>query len=166
MKLIESDSSLSATCRAVEVRLAGVGDLAGLELPVVLLPDFEDVPEAKRSVAIRRTPAAYRPSEGKIFVNQARFSLLPADVAEAVIAHEIGHAVSHRDSLAQKYPELSDCMVADLLACRWSFFEGLRKERFESNGQKYCELLDLWSDESKYVRGMAVYYQRRLAGLE
>jgi hypothetical protein len=73
MKLSESHSSLSPLCRTLEVRLANVEQLANLDLPVCLLPDFESFPEANFSAAFRSTPAAYQIHEPKILVNGDRF---------------------------------------------------------------------------------------------
>jgi len=97
MELKESDPSLSEVCRAVEARLESVAELATLELPVKSLPDFDSLPGAEHK-GIRLSPAGYQPQERNILVNGARFFSLSPDVAEAVLAREIGHAVCHRDS--------------------------------------------------------------------
>lgn len=168
MKLVESAPSLTEVCRAVEIGVQDVDDLATLELPVVLLPDFDSLSEAKSSDAVRRSPAAYQLRERRILVNSVAFFHLPTDVAEAALAHEIGHSVCHRHSLMQRvrsYRELGECIVADLLACRWGFFDGLRKERLGSYGEQYCKILELWPNEDEFARRMAEWYQWYLTGL-
>jgi Zn-dependent protease with chaperone function len=168
LKLDESTPSLSAICRAVEARLEGVEELASLKLPLVLLPDFDSLPEANLAAAIRLTPTAYQRLERRILVNAATFSTLQEDVAEAVLAHEIGHALCHRDSIMERatdYRFLGECIVADLLACKWGFFDALKKERLKSNGPQYSQILGLWSDEGEFVRRMTEWYQVRLCGL-
>jgi len=146
----------------------GVAELAALALPVVLLPDFESLPEATLGTSIRLSPAAYQPQGQRISVNEAIFHALEPDVAEAVLAHEIGHALCHRDATMQRTPAyrlLGECIVADLLACGWSFFDGLRKERVQIYGAEYCEILSLWRDRDEFINRMSTWYQRCLAGL-
>jgi Zn-dependent protease with chaperone function len=150
------------------MRLENVEDLDSFELPVVLLPDFGSLPEAHSHPAVRLTPAAYQVRERRIVVNGPAFFVLEADVAEAVLAHEIGHGAYHRDSSTirtNRYGMLGECIVADLLACRWGFFEGLRKERLQSYGLQYCQILELWPNESEYIARMETWYQCWLAGL-
>ena len=168
MRLTETSSSLSELCRAVEMRLEHIEDLRPFELPLVLLPSFGSLPEAELHPTIRLTPAAYQVRERRIVVNGPAFFMLEADVAEAVLAHEIGHGAYHRDSSTMRgnrYAMLGECIVADLLACRWGFLEGLRKERLKSCGREYCEILELWRNEGEYIARMEAWYQRLLAGL-
>lgn len=168
MQLTESATSLTRVCRCVEARLHGVTEVAALALPLVVLSDFESLHEATLGASIRLSAAAYQLREQRIIVNEAIFYALEPDVAEAVLAHEIGHAVCHRDATMERTPAyrfLSECIVADLLACRWSFLDGLRKERLQIYGPEYCEILDLWRDPDQFINRMCTWYQRRLAGL-
>ncbi len=174
MRLAESDPALSSVNRAVEERTRGIDTLAALELPVVLLPDFDCLPEVESSNKYRETPAAYRPSEGRILINGSKFLSLEPDIAQAVLAHEVAHAVCHRDSIVMRddltygIPVIvSEDIVADLLACRWGFSEGLRKERIKQAfyGSEYCEILALWQDETQFVHQMFVWHQQRMAGI-
>jgi hypothetical protein len=169
MTLIEVDPSLSEICRAVELHVRNIGELAELELRAELLLDFNSLtdPEAKLR-GYRLRPALYRLKEQTILVNGANFFSLAEDVSRAALAHEIGHAVYHRDSLGQLVPTykfLHEDIVADLLACKWGFLGGLRRERLGSYGQRYSEILELWSNEDEFVRRMNTWYQRRLAGI-
>jgi len=173
LKLAESDPSLSTLCRAVEVRVQSVHELAGLELPVVLLRNFDSVPElssfpeGKVRDAYRLSPAMYQAQTQRVLVNAAGFFSLPRDIAEAVLAHEVGHAVCHRDSIMAQpryRPLLCECIVADLLACKWGFFEGLRNERLERYGLAYCKVLELWSNEDEFLTCMTRWHLNVLSG--
>lgn len=172
MDLLESDPSLSSVCRAVEARVQGADEPANLELSVVLLLDFESLPdlrslpEGKARDVFRQSPTLYQVQPQRILINGANFFSLLPDVAEAALAHEVGHAVCERDSLMKlpRYKTLNSCIVADFLACRWGFCEGLRKERLESYGPQYCEILQLWGDEQEFIRRVSRWYQVFLAG--
>ena len=154
---MESDRSLSAACRAVELRTQDVNDLATLELPVVLEHDFDSLSTLE---SIRLSPTIYRREDRRILVNLITFPSLSPVVAEAALAHEVGHAICQRDSIMEQplYSPLNECMVADLFACKWGFFDGLMKERVESHGPEYCEILSLWSNEAEFVRRMTAFY--------
>ncbi len=168
VQLQEAAPGLEGVCRAVEARTRHVPELARLLLPVVLLPDFDTIPEAQSSGATRASAAAYQLSDRRILINAAKFFQLASNVGEAVVAHEVGHAVCHRDAVMSRTPEyasLSECIVADLLACRWGFFDGLKAERLQSYGSEYCEALELWQNQPEFLGRMLRYYQRRLAGL-
>lgn len=167
LKLNESTPSLASVCRAVEKRTREVAELSALSLPIVLLSDFEGLPKTQAGNAIRLNPAVYQRLQQRILINGSKFDPLDPDVAQAVIAHEIGHAVCHRDSLMERpaYRSLYECIVAELLACKWGFFDELKKDRLESYGSKYCEILELWQDGLEFVSRMDRWYQRRLAGI-
>jgi Zn-dependent protease with chaperone function len=167
MQLCESDPALSALCRAVEAQMAAIPDLRDLEVPVVRLETFDELPEAGYSQVVRDTYAAYRRSERTIFVNFPAFEQLSPPVQQAVMAHEIAHALAHRDSLVEtlSYHELGEEVLADYLACSWGFAEGLREERLASYGPEYVEALDQWVDEGAYRREMFLWCMRKNAGL-
>ncbi len=167
MQLRESAASLSGVCRSVEARVKDIAELSELVLPIVLLPAFDSLPEVASRPSIRHEAAAYQLREERVVVNESIFPSFDADVAQAVLAHEIGHAICHRNAIMQRpaYKLLSECIVADLLACKWSFVEGLRKERLQSYGPKYCQILDVWQDEDQFVDRMLTYYRQRLSGL-
>jgi hypothetical protein len=168
MKLSESHSSLSPLCRTLEVRLANVEQLANLDLPVCLLPDFESFPEANFSAAFRSTPAAYQIHEPKILVNGDRFLSLPFHIQQAAIAHEIAHAICQRTPLQLVDPDwgirLSEEIVADFLVCSWGLLDELTEERSGSYGARYCEILRMWPQQADFVRQMTVWYQQKLSG--
>lgn len=168
MELKESDSKLATLCREFEGLTDAVEQLKAAELQVVLLPDFAQEPEAAQSNVIRNTSAAYRRSLRSVIVNDSEFWNLDEDVRLAVLAHEVGHAICHRDGLieAPRFEWLHECQVADLLACRWGFHAALRKERMASYGSRYCDILDQWEDEESYVTNMARWRQQHLAGLK
>jgi hypothetical protein len=167
MRLIETDSSLSKTCRAIEKRTQEIADTASLELPVVLLPNFDSIPNA--TAAARRSPCASQVSENRIIVNAFLFFDLEDDVAEAALVHEAAHGLCHRDKIVKRglvhgIPMIaSEEIVADLFVCQWGFFEGLRKERLQSYGSRYCEILEAWPNEEAFVREMIMLCQQRLA---
>jgi hypothetical protein len=169
MKLSESDSSLCSLCRATELRLASAEELTDLVLSVVLLPDFESLPEAKISSAYRFTPAAYQRRERRIILHQGLFSALSSDVQQAALVHEIAHAALQRQPVVLIDPvyriPLSEEIVADLLVCRWGFFSELRQERIVSVGARYCEILELWPRKEELIHEMTIWYQTRLSGV-
>jgi hypothetical protein len=170
LRLSESSSVLSAVCRAVEAALAPVPELYGLELGVELMENFDRLPEAKRSRAIKNTCAAYRRSTKTLYVNRSTFFSLPSRAQQAVLAHEIAHALAHRDCLPDQrsaYSQLGDFaeeFLADRLTCMWGFFEGLSAERASSYGQRYVKALALWPDESAYCKAMNAWQARWLKG--
>ena len=169
MKLHETDQRLSVVCRVIEVRTQNVRDLAMLELSVILLDNFDSLPEAKLRATILRDAAAYRPSDRKILINASTFLHLSDDVSAAVLMHEVAHAVCQRDSIRKKDPILgipvSEEIIADLLVCQWGFFVDLMKERLISFGSQYCEILKRWPDEDEFIGRMTVWNQQRLAGI-
>jgi hypothetical protein len=169
MKLSESDSSLCSLCRATELRLAGAGEVTDLVLSVVLLPDFDSLPEAQLSSAYRFTPAAYQRRERRIILHQGLFAALSSDVQQAALVHEIAHATLHGRPVVLIDPiyriPLSEEIVADLLACRWGFLSELRQERIVSIGARYCEILELWPREEEFIHEMTIWHQTRLSGV-
>jgi len=97
--LKESSTDLESLCRSVETKLNRTQALSGMLLPIGLLEDFDDLPEATNSEAQKHTSAAYRRSTKAIYINRRAFMPLHREVQEGVLAHEIGHALAHRDSL-------------------------------------------------------------------
>jgi len=168
LRLCEVDARLAPLCRQFESETVSIADLDGLAIPVILKENFLNEPEAKLSAVIASDQAFYRLSQRSIFINDSTFWSLPEKVTTAVLAHEVGHAVSHRDGLEARAPfaELSRCQVADLLACRWGFYEALREERAAYYGESYAEALALWPDENAFARAMARWRMQRLAGLK
>jgi hypothetical protein len=170
MKLYESNQRLSSVCRFVEVRTQYLRDLATLELSVVILDNFNSLPEAKLSATVLRDAAAYRPSERQILINASMFLDLSDDVSVAVLVHEVAHAVCQRDSIRKRDPifgiPVAEEIIADLRVCQWGFFDGLIKERLTSYGSQYCEILKQWQVEDEFLRRMTVWYQQHLAGIK
>lgn len=158
MKLIESHGSLTDVCRVVERRLRGVDYLRGVVLPVKLLMSFESLGAPITS----RDPTAYNRSTDTILVNAATFFSFPKNRAKFALAHEIGHHV-HDTGIRTSLPELNSihsCLVADWLAARWGFKQGLRSERLESRGKEYCDRLSQLTSESEFL-AWAVDWDRR-----
>jgi hypothetical protein len=96
MRLIESNGSLGPFCRAFENQVRNVPDLMRLTLEVEVLCNFESPPDSPLKENVRRDVAAYDRSTRKIFIHIPRFLALDPDVADAVLAHEIGHAYCHQ----------------------------------------------------------------------
>lgn len=167
LRLTEDDRKLEQLCRDFEGRVSSVAELAYINLPVVLKATFQDEPEAQRSRVIAGDQAAYRRSTGTIYINDSSFWLLPEHQRLSALAHEVGHALSHRQELESlpAFAELHDCQIADLLACRWGFHTELRAERAGYYGQGYADALDLWQDEPAYSSAMAKWRALRAAGL-
>src|SRR5262245_3943906 len=121
MKLVESDPSLAAVSRSVEGRLQNVSCLAAVEIPIVLLPNFNDLGHP----ASPRDPAAYRRSTQNILVNGKVFPSYSTEAAQFALAHEIGHH-AHHSGITVFRPEfrgVHPCMIADWLAAQWGFAE-------------------------------------------
>ena len=176
MRLRESDTSLSAFCRAFESEVDQIADLLNLSLEAEVLTDFESlsesVPDPGMREVIRPDVAAYDRTTRKLFIHKTRFLALDPDVAKAVLAHEIGHAYCHQGQMPEEHSAIieltneSEDLVADWLACKWGFSEGLKKERAEVYDEEFCRLLELWPNESEYARSMFVYHQQLLAGIK
>ena len=168
--LRESSTDITDLCRNVENAVVGVADLAGFNLPVEVVPDFTHQPEAEKVKGLKDTSAFYRHSTRTVYINRAVFFLQERDVQEAVLAHEIVHALVHRGSLADillKYTGFySDAeeFIADRIACTWGYYEGLRKERIVSYKQSYVNALDKWEDEEAYIKAMRLWDIRKQAG--
>ncbi len=169
MELRESDEALSLICRSIESLTYDISDLKDLVLPVELLANFDKEREAQKSKSIRNSPAAYRQSDMKILVNRSQFFGLKAEIAKIVLIHEVGHAYCHLKGQTfcnhARFAELHEDQVVDLLLCRWGLEEQLIAERKDSYGREYCEALRLWRNETEYIRAMARYRLRRLAGI-
>jgi hypothetical protein len=169
--LKESSADLESLCRSVEAKLSRTQVLSGMLLPVELLEDFDDLPEATKSQAQRHTSAAYRRSTKSIYINRRTFMPLHREVQESVLAHEIGHALAHRDSLmknSELYSEFGafgEEFLADRLACEWGFFDGVRMERIHSYGAPYVKALEKWEDETEYCKAMKIWHIQKLAGI-
>jgi hypothetical protein len=171
LRLFEDSAEIGDICRAIECSMSSVPELAGLVVPVQLLDNFGDLPEAGRSQVVKDTYASYRRSTRTIYVNRSTFVSLPPEIQQAVIAHEIGHAYAHSESLVEKaagygtFGDYGEEFLADRLACIWGFSDGLRRERSASYGQRYIEALDLWRDEPAYLKEMHKWHWQKLGGV-
>lgn len=149
MKLVESDPSLTAICRLVEARLAGIPSLAAVELPVVLLPRFNDLGPP----VTQRDPVAYNRRGQKILVNSQVFPSFSAEVAQFALGHEIGHH-AHYAGITPFRPDfrgVHSCLIADWLAAQWGLSEEMRKERLTDRGAEYCDKVSTISSEAEFV---------------
>lgn len=164
MKLIESDPSLTAICRSVEVRLGGISTLAAVEIPVVLLADFSQLGPPVTA----RDPTAYNRSENRIFVNARVFPSFREDSAHFALAHEIGHD-AHDTGISGVLlgaKGLHPCLIADWLATQWGFSEEMRRERLADRGPEYCDELSSISTEEDLLLWAAGWEPRyRMAKL-
>jgi hypothetical protein len=135
MRLIESDPSLAAVCRLVEVRLGQISTLAAVEIPVVLLADFSQLGPPVTA----RDPTAYNRSEKRIFVNARVFPSFREDAAHFALAHEIGH---HAHDTG-----ISGVLLARNACTRASLLTGLRRS---GASRKRCEGND-WQIEVQSI---------------
>ena len=158
MKLVESDPSLAAICRLVEVRLAQIPSLAAVELPVVLLPHFNDLGPP----VTRRDPVAYNRPGHKIFVNGQVFPSFSTEAAQFALAHEIGHHVHHAGIAASLIGSkgMHPCLIADWLAAQWGFSEEMRMERLADRGPEYCDKLSTISSEAEFLEWVSDWEPR------
>jgi hypothetical protein len=169
MKLTEINSSLPAlslACHRVEAKVQGVQQLSTLTLQVESLPNFNNRPEASKD-AFRNSPAAYVRSENKIIVNNAKFSLLAPEVAEATLAHEVGHAFcnlyppAHLTGRLTDVPEVTVAdIVADYYACDWGFLDGICEAR--KNKPQYCDILARRQDPEVFCEEMLRWNLKRI----
>jgi len=163
MKLIESDPSLAAVCRLVEARLQKVSCLAGAELPVVLLPHFNELGHP----ATPKDPVVYKRSDQRILVNAQVFPCYSTEAAQFALAHEIAHH-AHHAGITAFHPESRDvypCIIADWLATQWGFAEEMRMERLGDRGAEYCGKLCTISTEAEFLRWAEKWELRFRAGL-
>ena len=166
MPLTTGEPDLTELCDRFNARTSAVSAVTPA-VPVLLLADFDDEPDAKKSEAVRLSPAAHSRKRSAILVNDNTFWKLSDPARLGVLAHEMGHAVCLNDALMglARYSRLGECIVADLLACRWGFLEELSAERINSNGARYVEYLSLFQDEEEYLRQMRVWYVQKLASI-
>jgi hypothetical protein len=163
MKLVESDPSLAAVCRAVEARLQAVSCLVNVEIAVVLLPHFNDLGHP----ATPKDPAAYMRSDQRILVNAQVFPSFSTEAAQFALAHEIGHHAHHVGITAFR-PNLGGvqrCIIADWLATQWGFAEEMRTARLGDQGGEYCEKLSTLSTEAEFLSWAEKWEVRFRAGL-
>ncbi len=167
VNLKESDQRLTELCRGFESRAAAEPTLETLVLAVRLVADFTNLPDAKASAVLSGDAAGYLRSERSILISDTSFWQFPEHIRLAVLAHEVGHALCHRDGLMSRkeFAWLSECQVADLFACRWGFHKALRAERDSYYGARYAEALDMWQDENAYISAMGRWRQQYLAGM-
>jgi hypothetical protein len=162
MRLIESDPSLAAICRSVEVHLGGISTLAAVEIPVVLLADFSQLGPPVTA----RDPTAYNRSEKRIFVNARVSPSFREDAAH--LAHEIGHH-AHDTGISGVLlgaKGLHPCLISDWLAAQWGFSEEMRRERLADRGPEYCDELSSISTEEDLLLWAAGWEPRyRMAKL-
>lgn len=154
---------LERALRAFERRTKSIGPLRALELPVMLLDNFDALAEERSKPSIRPNPALYERSGRRILVNAREFARLSREEGEVVIAHEVAHDVICTAKRRSRY--LSDDLVADLLVCRWGFCDELMKERQKSYGLSYRDVLELWPNTRQVVRAMYKWELRRRAGI-
>jgi len=166
MKLIESDNRLSTSCRAMELSVHSVSELRDLVLPVSLI-DLATL--AEMSDVYVNTNAAYRKSTQEVLINNSFFQLTSLE-QHGVLAHEVAHAVDHRDDLLAKLPEKyrigihPEEFLADRIACSWGLFDAVLEMR-KGWGQEYLDALGLWRSESDYYRAMYKWNLRKSAGI-
>jgi hypothetical protein len=151
MKLVETDSSLSAVCRDVEQRLQDIVDLESLELHVELLPNFDT-----KFPQHRLDPGLYLHSGKTIYINGATVS---DHICEAVLTHEIAHAAFEHTLLDSRDYECygNTDIVADLSACKWGFYEEIKADRRRVYGDIYCEVLDPSIDNNERCQRLMIY---------
>jgi hypothetical protein len=162
MKLIESDSCIATVCRELESRLGNQAVLEAVTLNIDVLDNFDNLKENNNI-----DTAKYQKSTKKVLVNRIPFLALPSSIQQATIAHEIGHAVDHRDKLSEqkRFIEFSDEIVVDLLVCQWGLFNELASERLNSYGHKYVEALGEWQNEDAFIKAMTIWYRQKMSGL-
>jgi hypothetical protein len=163
MKLVESDPSLAAVCRAVEARLKKVSCLAGVEIPVVLLAHFNDLGHP----VTPKNPVAYRRPSQEIIVNAQVFPSYSTEAAQFALAHEIGHHAHHVGSTGFRpdFGGVQRCIIADWLATQWGFAEEMRTARLSDQGAEYCEKLSTLSTEADFLAWAEKWQLRFRAGL-
>jgi antirestriction protein ArdC len=163
MRLKETDAQVAVySQKLADIELPP--DLEPLEVPLRLLPDFEDEPEARGSDVIRHTFAAYRQSKRTIFVNGSTFFRQSDAVQLATLAHELGHAVCHRArdvGYDLHFAGLDEEIVADILASRWGYREAIIELREPSYGDEYSEILrsDTEVAQDELVERMEKWWQ-------
>ena len=171
LQLTESSTAVADACRTVEQVLATISELYELTLSVELMQDFDSVPEGEKNRVIKRTYASYRHSIKTIAINKSTFLPLSPKIQQAVIAHEVGHAWAHLPSSSRvllAYKTLGangEEFLADRLACKWGFTEGLYAERNTSLGLEYVDALQCWENETDYCEAMTKWHNQYLAGI-
>lgn len=164
MRLIESDPRLSSICRIVERHLASIWPPNTLDVPVELVSDFDDLPEAKMNPFFKVEPAFYRLSTRTIYVNGREFRKLGATEKEATLLHETGHAYLHFSgpafAISEGFPDPTDeDPIVDYALCRAGFEEQIIAERMRPNsyGPEYCEILRGWRNKPEYIDRMFIW---------
>jgi hypothetical protein len=143
-----------------------VSELRDLVLPVSVI-DFSAL--AGASDVYVNTNAAYRKSTHEVLINNSFFQLTSLE-QHGVLAHEVAHAVDHRNDLLTQLPEKFKISIqpeeflADRIASSWGLFDAVREMR-KGWGQEYLDALALWENESEYYRAMSKWNLRRSAGI-
>lgn len=156
-----TDAEIATICQEMSDAFAARNVLPGATCHVELLPDFGSFPESSDEV-YRNSPAAYRPSADRMFVNGTMFFCLPVDVQAAVLAHETGHYADNHDPAIAASMSLKrhGCALADWLACTWGFADALIRDRAADTklyGPKYAAVLGLWADPDAFTKAHTVW---------
>jgi hypothetical protein len=157
MTLKDADKRLAPVCRIVEHRLAPVECLRDVELPLVVLPDFDRVGYPITA----RDPVFYNRTESVIFVSEAIFFDRSYSAKQFALAHEIGHHAYDKE-LAGESKEFTgnlSCLMADWLAARWGFGDELREERLHDRGSEYCDGMLGISEECEFLVWISRWHQ-------
>jgi 3-dehydroquinate dehydratase len=166
MTLRENDERIAGLCRSVEKHTENSAPLRDCTVPVNVVPDLQSEPEVDIVPLITLNPAAYRRSIKTILVNEHTFFDLKHSIREAILAHEVGHLLCHLTGCSEnREVPISECIIADLWACRWGYSTPLLEERRTSYGPAYCDILQLWLNEQEYLEKMTLWYMQKLAGL-
>jgi hypothetical protein len=167
LKLKDSGEQLASICRRVEIKAELPPQLGDLELPVTLVPDFEDIASRypSKSDFIEHNEAIYLVHEEAVLVNESCFFDLSAAAATATIAHEVGHHVfakAREVNYDLGYRDLHEEIVVDLLACDWGFYEEICELRRARYGNNYCLLLGSREKTEDFTKRVNDWFQGHL----
>lgn len=162
MRLKENNQKLSSICRDVESRTLTITDLSKLEIEIELVDNFRSLSPLK---SIQNSPALFRISTGKILVNNEVFFNRGPIEQFATAMHEIAHAFLNNQGESKSLSIGEEDVEADLLVCKWGFYNELKSERETSYGKEYIDHLSKWQNQEEARKCLNKWQMRRLAGI-
>lgn len=167
MNLSCKSNELENLCIEIQNRTSDIVELENLILNVAFVNEFDD---ERIEEKIPDNPAAFSREKNQIQIKQSKFSIKSREHKIAILVHEIGEAYKNMHNLQKLRSTVSGELPYDILVdrfvCKWGFFNEIKDERKQSQGNEYAECLKQWENEEKYVQCMSKWWIQKHAGIK